>query len=173
MISPIEEVNVKKNRFAITAFAAWLMFLMIDFLAHATLLRSFWNKEYAALRSLDDLFILIPFGYTSFLLLTLLIGWIYVRIYGESGNSKIGMFFGVVFGGLFAGSTFFSWFSALELPTEFIFLICLVYLFEVLGVSWTFGYLYHPQSVKKRFWLVMLIAFSGFVISVVLQNILQ
>jgi hypothetical protein len=154
-----------------TVFAAWLIFLMIDFLAHATLLKPFWDKEYPAIKSSDELFTLIPMGYAGFLLLTLLIGWIYVCIYGGSGNSKNGIDFGAVFGGLFSLSTFFSWYSAFELPVEFIFFVCLVYFIEILGVSWTFGYLYHPQSIKKRFWLVILIVFLGFVIAIVMQNV--
>lgn len=162
---------MKKTRFALTALAAWLIFLMIDFFAHATVLRSFWDKEYSALKSLDQLFVFIPFGYLGFLFLTLLVGWVYVRIHGVSGNSKKGIQFGMLFGGLFALSTCLGWYSALDLPIEFIFFISLFYFVEILGVSWTFGYLYHPQSIKKRFWLAMLIVFLGLVLSVALQNI--
>ena len=166
-----KKVKMRKFRFFLTTFAAWLVFLMIDFLAHASVLKPFWDKGYSALKSLDQLFVLIPFGYLSFLFLTLLVGWVYVRIYGVSGNSKIGIQFGILFGGLFALSTFLAWYSALDLPVEFIFFISLVYFIEIVSISWTFGYLYHPQSIKKRFWLVMVIVFFGLVISVALQNI--
>jgi hypothetical protein len=168
-----EKVKMKKIRFLLTVFAAWLIFLMVDFLAHATVLKPFWDKGYSSLKSLEQLFVLIPFGYLSFLFLTLLIGWVYVRIYGVSGNSKKGIQFGILFGGLFALSTFLAWYAALDLPAEFVFFVSLVYFVEILGVSWIFGFLYHPQSIKKRFWLVMLIVFLGFVISVALQNLLQ
>jgi hypothetical protein len=144
---------------------------MIDFVAHATLLKPFWDREYSALKSLDELFVLIPFGYASFLLLTLLAGWVYARIYSVGGNVKKGIFFGVLFGGLFALSTFFAWYSAIELPLVFIFLISLVYFVEMFGVSLVFGYLYHPRSIKKRFWLVMAAVFLGLVIGVVIQNV--
>jgi hypothetical protein len=162
---------MKKTRFFVTAIAAWLIFLMIDFLAHATVLKPFWDRGYSALKSLEQLFALIPLGYLGFLLLTLLVGWVYVRVYGVNGNSRKGILFGVFFGGLFAVSTFLGWYSALELPVEFIFFVSLVYFLEILGVSWTFGYLYHTRFIKKRFWLVMLIVFLGFVMSVALQNI--
>lgn len=162
---------MKKFRFFLTTFAAWLVFLMIDFLAHATLLKPFWDKGYSALKSLDQLFVLIPIGYLSFLFLTLLVGWVYVRIYGVRGNSKKGILFGILFGGLFSLSTFLAWYSALDLPAEFIFFISLVYFAEILGVSWTFGFLYHPQSIKKRFWLVMVIVFLGLMIAFVIQNV--
>lgn len=162
---------MRKFRFFLTALAAWLVFLMIDFLAHASVLKPFWDKGYSALKSLDQLFVLIPFGYLSFLLLTLLIGWLYVRIYGVSGNSKKGILFGVLFGVLFSLSIFLTWYSAIDLPAEFIFFISLVYFVEILGVSWVFGYLYHPRSIKKRFWLVMAIVLLGLVIAIVIQNV--
>jgi hypothetical protein len=162
---------MRKLRFFLTALAAWLIFLMIDFLAHASVLKPFWDKEYSALKSLDQLFVLIPFGYLSFLLLTLLVGGLYIRIYGVSGNSKKGILFGVLFGVLFSLSTFLAWYSAFDLPAEFIFFISCVYFIEIMGVSWTFGYLYHPRSIKKRFWLVMAIVLLGLVIAVVIQNV--
>ena len=167
----LEIKGQKRGAFFLTTFAAWLIFLMIDFLAHATVLKPYWDSGYPALKSLDQLFALIPFGYLSFLFLTFLIGWVYVRVYGLSGNSKKGIQLGVLFGGLFALSTFLGWYSALDLPVDFILLISLVYFFEILGLSWTFGYLYQPRPIKKRFWLVILIVFLGLVISVALQNI--
>lgn len=163
---------MKKSRFFWAAFAAWLVFLMIDFLAHATVLKTFWDKGYSALKPLDKLFILIPFGYLGFLVLTLLIGWVYVCIYGLSGNGIKGVRFGALFGGLFGLSTFLGWYSALDLPADFIFFISLVYFVEILGVSWIFGFLYQPQSIKKRFWLVIGIVFAGLVIGVAIQNVL-
>lgn len=162
---------MNKTRFAVTVFASWLVFLMIDFLSHATLLKSFWDREYSALRSLDELFLLIPFGYGGFLLLTVLAGWVYVRLYGVGGNVKKGVFFGVIFGGLFALSTFFTWYSAFDLPLLFNFLISLVYFIEIFGVSLVFGYLYHPRLIKKRFGLVLAAVFLGLAIGVAIQNV--
>jgi hypothetical protein len=71
---------MNKGRFVLTAFASWLVLLMIDFLAHAALLKPFWDKVYLALKLPDELFVLIPFGYIGFLFLILLVGWIYIRI---------------------------------------------------------------------------------------------
>ncbi len=63
------------KRFILSVFLSWLLLLSLDFLAHASLLRSFWAMELAALKPLEDLFLLIPSGYLSFLLLTGLVGW--------------------------------------------------------------------------------------------------
>ena len=62
------------RRFVLTTLLAWLVFLVLDFLAHAVLLDSFWAQNMPALKSQDDLFRLIPLGYLSFLILTILFG---------------------------------------------------------------------------------------------------
>jgi len=162
---------INKKRFFISTVMAWLLFLMLDFLAHAALLSHFWEQKFSALKSLQELFRLIPFGYLSFLILVVLVGWLYIRLYWEKGNTIKGISFGALFGGLYALSTFFSWFSALNLPIIFIFLISLVYFAEIVGIGFTFGYLMHPPSIKKRIWVLVVIIIFGFFMSLILQNI--
>jgi hypothetical protein len=128
-----------KKRFFLTSFLAWLVFLALDFLAHAVLLNSFWAQDLPAFRSKDDLFQLIPFGYLSFLILTFLFGWLYVRIFETNGNSKKGLAFGTFCGGLLAISIFLGWYSFLNLPPLFLFLASLVYFLEISGVGLVFG----------------------------------
>jgi hypothetical protein len=163
---------INKTRFILTSILAWLLLLMLDFLAHATLLSHFWAQDYPAQKSKEELFRLIPFGYLSFLILTLLIGWIYVRFYREGGNAKKGLSFGAAFGGLFALMTFLGWYSALNLPALFILLISVVYFVEIVAVGFTYGYLIHPESVKKRVWVLISIIIFGLVLSVILQNVM-
>jgi hypothetical protein len=145
---------------------------MTDFLAHATLLRSHWEEGYSALKSQSELFRLIPSGYVSFLFLTLLVGWFYSILYKEKGSARNGLFFGAVFGSLFALSTFFGWYSVFNLPISFVFLASLVYFIEVAGVGFCYGYLMHTRTVKRRVWVLTIFVMSGFVISIVLQNVL-
>jgi hypothetical protein len=162
---------VNKTRFILASVMAWLFFLMLDFMAHATLLSRFWAKEYPALKSKEELFRLIPLGYLSFLILTLLIGWIYIRFVKDGGNTKKGFSFGAAFGGLYAVVTFLSWYSALNLPALFVLLISFVYFVEIVAVGFTFGFLLPPESVKKRVWALAGIIFFGFVLSIIIQNI--
>ena len=82
---------------------AWLFFLMLDFLVHAVLLRSIWEQDIQALKSKIELFRLIPFGYLSFLILTILFGWMYTRLFKTDGNVKKGLVFGTICGGFFMG----------------------------------------------------------------------
>ena len=91
------------RRFVLITFLAWLFFLMLDFLSHAVLLNSFWAQDFQALKSQDELFRLIPFGYLSFLILTFLIGWLYARLFKTDGDVKKGLAFGAMCGGFFLG----------------------------------------------------------------------
>lgn len=159
------------NRFVLSAFLSWLLFLSLDFLAHASVLRSFWAQEFSALKPQKDLFRLIPAGYLSFLLLTLLVGWLYVSLHKNEGHAVKGLAFGAVFGGIYALALFFGWYSFLNLPILFLFLICVVYFVEIVGVGLCFGYLMHTESLKRRVWPLIGAIFGIFILGVVLQNL--
>lgn len=163
---------ITKRRFAAATFMAWLLFLTIDFLAHAVLLKSVWAGNLSALKSKEELFRLVPFGYLSFFILTFLIGWLYARLFNANGNAKKGLSFGAIFGGLFALSIFFGWYSFLNLPLLFLFLASFVYFVEIVAVGFTYGYLLHPVSVKKRIWGLAGIVIFGFFLGIILQNTL-
>jgi len=160
------------RRFVLTTFVAWLFFLMIDFLAHAVLLSSFWAQDLQALKSKDELFRLIPIGYLSFLILTFLFGWLYARLFKTDGDVKKGLAFGAICGGLFSLSNFLGWISFLNLPPLFLFLVSLVYFVEISGVGFVFGYLLHPASIKKRIWAIISFIVFGFFLGIALQNII-
>ena len=160
------------RRFVLTTFFAWLAFLVLDFLAHAVFLNSFWAQDHQALKAKEELFRLIPFGYLSFLILTFMFGWVYVRLFKTTGSVKKGLVFGAFAGGLFALSNFFGWYSFLELPPLFLFLVSFVYFVEIMGVGFVFGYLLHPTSIKKRIWIMIGIIFGGLIFGIILQNLL-
>jgi hypothetical protein len=160
-----------RKRFALTTFLAWLVFLMLDFLAHAVILNSYWAQEYSALKSKEELFSLIPFGYLSFLILTIMFGWLYTRLFKSKGNVKTGLAFGTIAGGLFALSNFFGWYSFLNLPVILLFLASLSYFVEISCVGLVYGYLLHPESIKRRAWIIACLVVFGFLVGIVLQNI--
>ena len=164
-------IKITRSRFILTTILAWLLFLAVDFLAHASLLKSYWAQKLPALKSDIELFRLIPFGYLSFLLLTVLVGWLYVRLYGDNGNTVKGLSFGAVFGGFFGGATFLGWYSALNIPLLFVFLIGLVYFIELLVVGFTYGYLLHSKTIKKRVLLLVAFVILGLILGIVFQNI--
>lgn len=160
-----------RGRFILSTVMAWLLFLMLDFLSHASLLTSFWNNQFRALKSKQELFRLIPVGYLSFLALVFLIGWLYTRLFKTSISIKTGLSFGAMFGALFSLSIFLSWYSFLNLPVLFLFLASFVTFSEILGVGFTYGYLLSSVSIKKRVWWLTGVILLGFVLGMALQNI--
>jgi hypothetical protein len=144
---------------------------MLDFLVHAVILNSFWAQEYSALKTKEELFHLIPFGYLSFLILTIMFGWLYALLFKSTGNVKKGLVFGAIAGGLFALANFFGWYSFLNLPPLLLILASLGYFVEISSVGIVYGYLFHPASIKKRAWIVASLVVCGFVLGIVFQNI--
>lgn len=151
---------------------AWLVFLMLDFLAHASLLKSIWARELPALKSQEELFRLIPLGYLSFAFLTILIAWLYVRLYSSRGSALQGLKFGAGFGLLFAVANFWGWYSFLRLPPDFVAIASFVYFIEICGVGLILGLLVHPVSIRKRVALVLILFVFGLILGIVLQNLL-
>ena len=162
-------MNIK--RFALTTLLAWFVFLMLDFLIHAVLLDSFWAQSHTALKTREELFRLIPFGYLSFLLLTILFGAVYAQLFKSNGGTKKGLVFGAVGGGLFALANFFGWYSFLTLPPLFLFWVSLGYFVEISAVGLVFGYLLRPETIRKRVWIITGLIVFGFFLGVALQNI--
>ncbi len=162
-----------KKRFFLSTLLAWLVYLMVDFLAHAALFTDLWAQDLPALKSKGELFRLIPFGYLSFLILTILVGWLYVRLFHTGGSIRNGLGFGMTFGLLFALSLFLGWYSFINLPIAFLLITSLVYFVEISAVGFVYGFLLHPASIKKRIWGLLAIIFAGFVLGIVLQNILS
>lgn len=159
------------RRFVATVILAWLAFLALDFLAHATLLRSLWARDLPALKSPEELFRMIPFGYMSFLLLTLLLGVLYWRIHPDGGSPVRGLRFGALVGAFFAVSNFLGWYSFLALPLDLLALTNLGYWLEFAAAGMIFGFLIPPSSIKKRAWIVIGGVLLILMVSVVLQNL--
>ena len=164
---------ITKRRFILATLMAWLVFLMLDFLAHAGLLNALWREDLPALKPKADLFRLIPLGYLSFLILTLLIGWLYVRLFKTGGSVEQGLDFGATFGALFSLSIFLGWYSFINLPLLFLLAASLVYFLEISAVGMIYGALLSPHSIKKRIWALVVIIFLGIVSGVILQNVLS
>jgi hypothetical protein len=162
---------IERSRFIPASIFAWLIVVMIDFLAHAVFLKPFWDQGYAALKTQQELFNYIPFGYLGYLFLLILLGWLYMRIH-QSGNFRTGLIFGAKFGMLFSIFTLFSWFSVFSLPAGFIVLVSLVFLIQLTAAGGVYGYLLHLQKIKKRYGVLVLVFILGLALGILLQNIL-
>lgn len=164
---------MNKKRFIISTLLAWLIFVMIDFIWHASLLAEFWQEDHAALKPLKDLALLIPAGYLSFLILTFLSGGVYLKIYSEDPGFKKTLTFGALFGGLFSVSNIIGLYSYIELPILFLFLTNLAYFIEITAAVLVIRYIYFAEVIRKKVICILSIFFAGLIIGIILQNILN
>ncbi len=81
---------------------AWISMLGIDFFLHAGLLAWLYAQPSPFLLPLEDAFRLIPLGYLSMLLLSVLILWLMVGL--GIATWKRGLSFGLVIGALYGGT---------------------------------------------------------------------
>ena len=122
-----------QKRFWLSTIMAWLLFIGIDFLFHASILQNIWT-EISVAKSLEELALLIPVGYTSFLILTILIGFLFVNIYNDKPLQKEGIKFGIILGGLYSISNFLGSYSFLDIPVSFLIITNIVNFIEIFGV---------------------------------------
>jgi hypothetical protein len=159
--------------FWINTFFAWLLFLGIDFLFHAGLLKLFWTEEIAAIKPIHELAALIPFGYFSFLLLTILIGFTFIQSFSQRPKSRNVQRFSVLWGLLFALSYLFGLYSFIEIPLLQLSLFSMVYFIEVTAVCFAFNKLYYAENKFKVRCFIALLFFACIVLGVVFQNLIR
>jgi len=151
---------------------AWLIFIGLDFLFHAGLLEKLWNDPIPAIKSPENLAILIPAGYGSFLLLTGLIGFVFHRFFTEKPTLKKVMYFALLFGSLFSLSNLLGLYSFVAIPLKKLILINFVYFIEIITVSLTLYYITFSSSLKRSIWFAVLIFFILLILGILFQNLL-
>lgn len=164
-------MSVNWKQFLAAVLTAWLLFIGIDFLFHASLLKYVWGQEFAAVKPLEELALLIPVGYLSFLLLTALIGYLFVSIFKEKPLLKDAVKFALVFSALFSLSSFLGQFSFLNLPTVFLAITSIISFVEVFSVTILFHGLLFAKGIKKKALLVIVAFVLLLMAGIIIQNI--
>ena len=162
---------INQRRFWITAILAWIVFIGIDFLFHASLLETLWQEEIEIIKSAKDLFILIPVGYLSFFLLTVLVGYAFTKIYQEKPKSKEVIGFSLIFGLLFSGSNLLAFFALVDIPLKSLIIYNLVYFIEISAVIFIFYKAMFRRKINKLIWYSFLIFFVLILIGITIQNL--
>jgi hypothetical protein len=94
---------------------AWLGCLVVDFLWQAVINMS-WYRTNQTFRLPSDLYLRIPFGYTSFAVYCFVITWLIFRLYKNDFSITKGMKFGAIAGAVY-GVLFVSvTYSVFEIP---------------------------------------------------------
>ena len=143
---------IKHRRFWSTTIIAWIVFIGIDFFFHASLLESLWQEEIEAIKPAIDLFILIPIGYLSFLLLTLLVGYSFTKIYQSKPSRKEVTVFSLIFGFLFSGSNFLAFIGFVNIPLKNVLIYNLIYFIEISAIVFIFYKTLYNTKIKKMVW---------------------
>ena len=151
---------------------AWLLFIGTDFLFHASIFASLWEEDIAALKSLENLALLIPAGYCSFFLLTILVGYLFFTIFREKPPIIETLKFAVIFGLLFSLSNLLGLYSYVAIPFKQLLVFNLIYFIEIVVVVFSLYYVAFSAKFKKSIWLSISIFFILVLVGIVIQNIL-
>jgi hypothetical protein len=151
---------------------AWLAFIGVDFLFHASIFESIWKEDIAIFKSTTNLTILIPIGYLSFLLLSVLIGYLFFRIFKIKPAIKEVFKFGLIFGLLFSLSNILGLFSYIDIPLKPLLLFNLASFIEIIVITLSLYFTMFAVNLKR----VILYTILGFILllisGIVIQNIL-
>ena len=89
---------------------AWLGCLVVDFLLQAVFHTSWWRANESYWQPQGELFLRIPFGYTSFAVYCFVITWLIIRLNNNdikiTKGMKLGAIAGTVYGVLFVAVTY-------------------------------------------------------------------
>lgn len=151
---------------------AWLLFIGLDFLFHASIFASLWKEDTAIFKSLENLSLLIPVGYLSLLLLTVLIGYLFFKIFKIKPPIKEVLIFALIFSILLSLSNLLGLFSYIAIPLKHLLIINLVYFIEIIVVTLSLYFIVFSANLKKVIWLSILTFFILFITGIVIQNIL-
>ncbi len=163
---------ISNRKRVISILLAWLVFIAIDFLFHASLFADLWEEDLPSLKPLNDLALLIPAGYLSFLLLTALIGFVFFKVFPDKPSLSSVLKFGFIFSGLFSLSNALGLYSYIDLPVKQLLVFNLVYFVEIIAVTL---FLYHFSfnlTLRKAAGYTLMIFFGLLVVGIIIQNIL-
>jgi hypothetical protein len=159
------------KRYILAILMAWILFIGVDFLFHASIFASLWKEEILIFKSPENLALLIPIGYISFLLLTILIGYLFFRIFKTKPSLKNTLEFALVFGILFSVSNLLGLYSYIKIPLKHLLLFHLIYFIEILVLTLSLHFIRFSTNLNRSIWLTVLIFFILIITGIVIQNV--
>lgn len=153
------------------ALAAWLAYLVLDFLMHGVFLAAWWRAAEPYLLPPRDMLRLIPLGYASFAIYCGALTWLVARLYGGRVGVIAGLRFGVVAGLVSGTASALGTYSVLRMPP----MALLIWPASVVVESAIAGALAAWVLVAARPWrrvgVVLCAVIVLFIAGVVIQNL--
>jgi hypothetical protein len=153
------------------ALSAWLVFLVLDFLAHAVILASWWRATEAYWLPPMELFRRIPFGYGAFALFVGTMTWLLVRLRGPQPSMAEALRFGALAGLLAGAGSVMGAYSILAMPPSALLVWTVSTVLESMGAAAAAAWTLRAPRPQRRVLLVLLLTLVLFVIGVILQNL--
>jgi len=160
----------KESKFWKTAILAWVIFIGIDFFFHAAVFAQLWSEKVESFKTQAELFRLIPAGYGSFLLLTILIIFTFNQSFDSAPSFKRSVTFSLVFGLLFSVSYFLGLYSFLRIPASHLAAFSMVYFIEIFGVC-MISHFSKMVSFRKLTLFTLSVFFFLIIIGILIQNL--
>ena len=149
---------------------AWLGCLVVDFLWQAVFHTS-WYRTNESFRLPSDLFLRIPFGYTSFTVYCFVIIWLIIRLYNNdisiTKGMKFGAIAGTIYGVLFVGVTY----SVFSIPQITLIMWPLSIVIESTITGGVAAWVLIAERPWRQVAKVFGISLIFFIIGVVVQNL--
>ena len=164
---------INQRRFWSTALIAWIVFIGIDFFFHASLLESLWQDDIDSIKPKMDLFLLIPLGYLSFLLLTVLVGYSFTKIFQTEPNRNKALGFALIFGLLYSTSNLLGVYSYVNIPLKHLIIMNVIYFIEIAAVVFIFYKATYRKKLNRILWYSILTFFTLVIFGIVIQNIIK
>jgi hypothetical protein len=164
-------MRVRGARLLPAAVAAWIAYVVLDFLMHGVFLAGWWRAAEAYLLPPRDLLRLIPFGYASFAIYCGALTWLLARLRDGRLSVPAGARFGAVAGLVSGVASALGTYSAFRMPSGALVVWPASVVIEstVAGAvaAWTLS----ATRPWRRVGLVFGAAFMLFVAGVVIQNL--
>jgi hypothetical protein len=161
------------TRVALTALAAWVAFLTVDFVSHGMVLSGYWRSTAGYWRPPAELFHLISVGYVSAAIYCSGLCWLFVRFHPATSGVKNGIRLGVVVGLIFSTSSTLGAFSVFRMPFSAVVLWSLVGTLESVAAGAAMAWVLGSAHSVRRTICVFVMALVVVALGIAVQNLLR
>jgi len=151
--------------------AAWLIYLTLDFLAHAVLLASWWRATEIYWLPPMEMFRRIPLAYASFALYCAGLTWLIARTHREHVTVTTGLRLGLSGGLAFGLTATLGAYSILNLPPSYMLVAPVTIAIESAAAGGTAAWVIRGPGRWRRVGKVAVVAVLLFIVGVVAQNL--